>query len=46
MIEAGDVQGAIEACGNIWASFPGNDYAQGGHSMDDLLAKYQELINS
>ena len=46
MIEAGDVQGAIEACSNIWASFPGNDYAQGGHSMDALLAKYQELINS
>lgn len=44
MIEAGDIQGAIEACSNIWASFPGNSYGQGGRSMDTLLAKYQELL--
>jgi muramidase (phage lysozyme) len=44
MIEAGDVQGAIKACSNIWASFPGNTYAQaGGHSMEALLEKHQEL---
>lgn len=43
LIESGDIQGVITACSNIWASLPGNDYAQGGHAMDDLLAKYQEL---
>ena len=43
MIMAGNVAGAIQACANIWASFPGNDYRQGGHSMGDLLAKYQEF---
>jgi muramidase (phage lysozyme) len=39
-----DVQGAIEACSNIWASFPGNDYGQGGKSMAELLAKYEALL--
>lgn len=39
-IEDGDIQGAIEACANIWASFPGNAYGQGGHSMEALLDKY------
>lgn len=37
--------GAITACSNIWASFPGNDYGQGGRSMSTLLAKYRELLN-
>ena len=44
-IISGDVQGAIEACSNIWASFPGNSYGQGGKSMDELLEKYQ-MFNS
>jgi muramidase (phage lysozyme) len=45
MIEAGNVSGAIMACSNIWASFPGNDYEQpGGHSLAALMAKYQELL--
>lgn len=43
LIGTGDIEGAITACSNIWASFPGNDYAQGGHSMDALLAKFAEL---
>lgn len=45
MIEAGDVAGAIQACGNIWASFPNNSYGQGGHSLETLVAKYQELLS-
>jgi muramidase (phage lysozyme) len=45
-IEAGDIAGAIEACANIWASFPGNDYGQGGHSLTTLEAKYQELVGT
>jgi muramidase (phage lysozyme) len=44
MIEAGDISGAITACSNIWASFPGNNYGQGGHSLETLVAKYQELL--
>jgi muramidase (phage lysozyme) len=44
LIEAGNIEGAIAACSNIWASFPCNDYGQGGHSMQTLVAKYQELL--
>lgn len=40
------VDQAIKACSNIWASFPGNHYGQGGHSMADLLNKYEELLNA
>lgn len=44
LIGAGDIQGAITACSNIWASFPGNSYGQaGGHTMGDLLSKFAEL---
>lgn len=45
MIASGDIESAITACSNIWASLPGNDYAQpGGHTMAELLAKYQEFL--
>ena len=44
MVEAGNVESAITACSNIWASFPGNAYGQeGGKSMAVLLDKYAEL---
>lgn len=44
LVLAGNIQGAIEACSNIWASFPGNSYGQaGGRSMGELLDKYQTL---
>lgn len=39
-----DPQAAIEACKNIWASFPGNSYGQGGRTMEELLAKYADLL--
>ena len=43
-IAAGDIQGAINACSNIWASFPNNAYGQpGGNTMAVLLEKYQEF---
>lgn len=45
LVESGDVQGAIEACSNIWASLPGNSYGQGGHSMEALLGQYQNISN-
>lgn len=41
----GNVPNAITACSNIWASFPGNKYGQGGHSMTILLAKYEGFLN-
>ncbi len=43
-IEADNPQVAIEACSNIWASFPGNDYQQGGKNMAELLEKYAEFL--
>ena len=46
MVEAGTVEGAIAACSNIWASFPGNAYGQGGKSMATLLAKYTQLAEA
>jgi muramidase (phage lysozyme) len=36
----GNISFSITACSNIWASFPGNDYGQGGKSLQTLLAKY------
>lgn len=44
LIESGNIEAAIEACSNIWASFPGNSYGQGGHGMAALLNRYQELL--
>lgn len=44
LIEAGDIKGAIERCSNIWASLPGAGYGQHEHKMNDLLAKYNELL--
>jgi muramidase (phage lysozyme) len=43
LIGAGDIQAAITACSDIWASFPGNQYKQGSKSMVVLLDKFQEL---
>ena len=40
-ILAGNIEAAIEKCSNIWASFPGNDFGQGGKSMAALLDYYQ-----
>jgi muramidase (phage lysozyme) len=40
-ILAGNIQSAIEKCSNIWASFPGNDYGQGGKTLEALLDRFQ-----
>jgi len=45
-ILAGDIQGAIEACSGIWASLPGNNYGQGGHTMGNLLEVWPTLAVS
>lgn len=45
LVDAGKIAAAIKACAPIWASFPGNSYGQGGKSMAELLAKYQEFLS-
>lgn len=40
-ILAGNIESAIQKCCTIWASFPGNNYGQGGHSMAALVDHYQ-----
>ena len=43
----GNVQAAIEACSNIWASLPGNNYGQpGGKTMVALLNQYQTFAEN
>ena len=39
----GEIASAIHACSNIWASFPGNNYGQGGKPLDVLLTKFAAL---
>ncbi|SEG56178.1 Muramidase (phage lambda lysozyme) [Bryocella elongata] len=47
LLGQGRVQEAIAACSNIWASMPGNTYAQpGGKKMVDLMGKYSQLRGS
>jgi muramidase (phage lysozyme) len=44
LLDAGNIREAIDRCSNIWASFPGNDYGQGGKSVEALLAQYQMFL--
>jgi muramidase (phage lysozyme) len=46
MILEGDIQGAIKACSNIWASLPGAEYGQPTRNMDELLSVYQNSLAS
>ena len=46
MVEDSNISQAINACSNIWASFPGNDYKQGGKSFFDLRDRYKVFLNS
>ena len=44
-VMSGKLEQAITDASNIWASFPGNEYAQaGGKTMAELLARYVELM--
>lgn len=40
LIDAGNLQAAIEACSNIWASLPGNNYGQHQNAIAQLQAAY------
>lgn len=42
-ILAGCLPLAFQLVTNIWASFPGNLFHQGGHSTDELIAQYNQL---
>jgi muramidase (phage lysozyme) len=39
-----DIESAIKSCANIWASLPGNDYGQGGHTLAELVEKHNEFL--
>ena len=45
-ILAGNVSNAIDAAANTWASFPGNLYGQGGHSLEELCQWYYQLLTA
>lgn len=40
LIAAGKIEAAVTAASGAWASFPGNEYAQGGHNMEWCIAVY------
>ena len=40
---AGRISDAIDACANIWASFPGANYGQREHSKSALLEQFQKF---
>lgn len=45
MIADGEIAQAIAICSGLWASLPGNHYAQpGGKTLDELLSKYAEFL--
>lgn len=46
MIERGQIEQAIFACSNIWASLPGNDYGQFAHPVEKLVEQYVKFGGS
>lgn len=42
-VEAGNIASALNKCRNIWASFPGNGYAQPQRALTDLMTKFQDF---
>ncbi len=45
LIERGDIAGAVARCARTWASLPGSTAGQGGVSMDEALAFFDEGLN-
>jgi len=41
-----EIPGAIAKAAEIWASFPGNLYTQGGHPLDWLIARWACCLQS
>ena len=46
LILAMEIQAAIEKASDIWASFPGNLYHQGGKPIEWLLAQFKILLQA
>jgi muramidase (phage lysozyme) len=46
LILNGQIDQAIRACANIWASLPGNSYGQGGKTMAELLEHFETLVTA
>lgn len=46
LILAGDIQTAIQKCGNEWASFGYNSYGQPTHSIATLLSWYEGFFKT
>jgi muramidase (phage lysozyme) len=44
LIRSGNIEGAIRATNNTWASFPGNLYGQPTHDLSTLLSEYNLLL--
>jgi len=42
----GDIPTAIKLCSNIWASLPGNNYQQGGHTLEALVNQFNQSVVS
>lgn len=45
-IQQGNIEAAICLCHNEWASFPGNNYDQGGHALTDLMEQYKQIASA
>jgi len=45
MIEAGNIEGAIQAASSRWASFPGNTDGQGGKTLSALMTQWNSIQN-
>jgi muramidase (phage lysozyme) len=43
LIQLGDIHGAIAKCANLWASFPGNSYGQGGRTLEAMVSRYAQI---
>jgi muramidase (phage lysozyme) len=45
-MQPSDLETAVEDASNIWASFPGNSYGQGGKTMQQILADWDNLVSA
>jgi len=43
-IVAAEPEAAVRACSSLWASFPGNNYGQGGNDIEHLMTIYKQML--
>jgi muramidase (phage lysozyme) len=46
LLDTGRIGEAMTRCSNLWASLPGNNYGQGGHSLEALTEKYGGFLTA